>query len=65
MAERPIDLELVAELRELGQYLETPAPDLTAVVRARLTRNPPRHTRRRPDQQNDNHNNGDDSARYF
>jgi hypothetical protein len=41
MAERPIDLELVAELRELSRYLETPAPDLTAVVRARLTREPP------------------------
>jgi hypothetical protein len=35
MAERR-DLELVEELRELGRWLETPAPDVTGAVRARL-----------------------------
>ncbi len=35
MAERS-DLELIAELRDLGRWLETPAPDVTQAVRARL-----------------------------
>jgi hypothetical protein len=38
MVERPADLELAEELRELGRWLETPAPDLTGAVRARLAR---------------------------
>lgn len=45
MAERRADLELVEELRELGRRLETPAPDMTHAVRARLAQPPTASTR--------------------
>jgi hypothetical protein len=45
MAERRADLELVEELRELGSWLETPAPDMAPAVRARLAQPPAASTR--------------------